>query len=87
LEELQAARASEALKVWEFLSQSETTLLPPGFSLVRPKDLVEEISVVLPLLDSTRAKMLQLEEVIGSQVEAEGHVLAEEVAEHMLMCF
>jgi hypothetical protein len=48
---------------------------------------VEEISVVLPLLDSTRAKMLQLEEVIGSQVEVEGHVLAEEVAEHMLMCF
>jgi hypothetical protein len=42
---------------------------------------------MLPLLDSTGAKMSQLEEVIGSQPEEEGHVLAEAVAEHVLMCF
>jgi hypothetical protein len=33
------------------------------------------------------AKMLTLEEVISEQLEAEGHVLAEKVAEHMLLCF
>jgi hypothetical protein len=31
--------------------------------------------------------MLTLEEVISEQLEAEGHVLAEKVAEHMLLCF
>jgi hypothetical protein len=33
------------------------------------------------------AKMLQLEEVVGGQLEAEGRALAEVVAEHVLMCF
>jgi hypothetical protein len=42
---------------------------------------------MLPLLDSTGAKMSQLEEVIGGQLEEEGHVLAEAVMEHVLMCF
>jgi hypothetical protein len=42
---------------------------------------------VLPLLDSTGAKMLKLEEVVCDQLEAEGRALAEKVAEHMLMCF
>jgi hypothetical protein len=31
--------------------------------------------------------MLRLEEVISKQLEAEGHVLAKKVAQHMLMCF
>jgi hypothetical protein len=31
--------------------------------------------------------MLKLEEVICDQLEAEGHVLAEKVVEHMLTCF
>jgi hypothetical protein len=31
--------------------------------------------------------MLMLEEVISDQLEAEGHVLAEKVVEHMLTCF
>jgi hypothetical protein len=31
--------------------------------------------------------MLRLEEVISEQLEAEGHVLAKKVAQHMLMCF
>jgi hypothetical protein len=42
---------------------------------------------VLPLLDSAGAKMLKLEEVVCDQLEVEGHVLAEKVVEHMLMCF
>jgi hypothetical protein len=46
-----------------------------------------KVSTVLPLLDSAGAKMLKLEEVIYDQLEAEGHVLAEKVAEHVLMCF
>jgi hypothetical protein len=61
--------------------------VPLGFSPVHPKDPVEEISAMLPLLDSTGAKMLQLEEVIGGQLEAKGHVLAAAVVEHVLMCF
>jgi hypothetical protein len=39
------------------------------------------------LLDFVRVKMLKLGEVVCYQLEAEGRVLAEKVAEHMLMCF
>jgi hypothetical protein len=42
---------------------------------------------VFPVLDSAGAMMLMLEEVVGEQLEAEGHVLAEKVVEHVLMCF
>jgi hypothetical protein len=42
---------------------------------------------VLPLLDSARGKMLELEEVVGSQLEVEDRALVETVAEHVLMCF
>jgi hypothetical protein len=31
--------------------------------------------------------MMRLEEVIGDQIEVEGCILAEKVAEHVLMCF
>jgi hypothetical protein len=48
---------------------------------------MEEISHVLPLLISMGAKMLQLEEVIGAQLELEGCVLVEVVVEHVLMFF
>jgi hypothetical protein len=76
LEELLAARSGEAQKVWNFLGQTEATLVPLDFSPLRTEDPVEEVSVTLPLLDSTGAKMLNLEEVIGDQLEAEGRVLA-----------
>jgi hypothetical protein len=33
------------------------------------------------------AKMLMLEEVVTKQLEAEGHVLMDKAAEHMLTCF
>jgi hypothetical protein len=42
---------------------------------------------VLLLLDSVGAKMSQLEEVIGGQLKVEGRVLAQAMAEHVLMCF
>jgi hypothetical protein len=42
---------------------------------------------VLPLLDTAGAKLSQVEEVIGGQLEEESHALAEAVAEHVLMCF
>jgi hypothetical protein len=58
-----------------------------GFSHLHLDDLMEEVNVVLPLLASVGLKMLKLDEVIGSQLEAEGRVLAEVVAEHVLMRF
>jgi hypothetical protein len=61
--------------------------VPLGFSPLRTRDPVEEVSTVLPLLDSTGAKMLKLEEVIGGQLEAEGRTLAKEVVEHVLTYF
>jgi hypothetical protein len=45
------------------------------------------VSHVLLVLDSAGAKMLMLEEIISEQLEAGGLVLAEKVAEHMLMYF
>jgi hypothetical protein len=47
----------------------------------------QEMSQVLPTLDSAGAKILTLEEVIDDQLEAEGRDLAEKVAEHMLTYF
>jgi hypothetical protein len=87
LEELQAARAGEVQKVWDFLGQIEAALVALGFSLLRVGDRVEEVTVALPLLDSSGAKMLKLEEVISGQLEAEGHVLVKAVAEYVLTCF
>jgi hypothetical protein len=46
-----------------------------------------EASVVLPLLDSARRKISQLEEAIGSRLGEEGRALAQAVADHVLMCF
>jgi hypothetical protein len=42
---------------------------------------------VLPLLDSARMKISQLEEPIDCCLEEEGHTLAQAVVEHVLMCF
>jgi hypothetical protein len=78
---------SEAQKVWDFLSQTETTLVPHSLSLLRSGELVQEVSTMLPLLDSIGAKMLKLEEIVSVQLEAEGHILAEKVVEHVLTCF
>jgi hypothetical protein len=39
------------------------------------------------LLGFIGVKMLKLDEVVCDQLEAEGRVLVEKVAEHMLMCF
>jgi hypothetical protein len=83
LEELQVARAGKAQRVWDFLGQTEAVLVPLYFSPLHTEDPVEEVSTTLPLLDSARAKMLKLEEVIGGQLEEEGCA----VAEHVLKCF
>jgi hypothetical protein len=87
LEELQAARAIEEQRVWDFLGKIETALVPLGFSPLHSRDPVQEVSTVLPLLDATGAKMLKLDEAISKQVELEGRALAEMVMEHGLMCF
>jgi hypothetical protein len=62
-------------------------LAPLGFSPFRSKEPVQEVCNVLPMMDSVGAKMLMLEEVVNEQLEAGGLVLAEKVAEHMLMYF
>jgi hypothetical protein len=87
MEELQAARAVEAWKISYFLIQTETALAPLSFSLLRSGEPVREVSTVLPLLDFMGAKMLSLEEVVCEQLEVEGRVLAEKVAEQVLTCF
>jgi hypothetical protein len=61
--------------------------VPLGFIPLRSGVPVHEVSTTLPLVDSVGAKMLKLEEVICDQLEAEGHVLAEKVAEHVLTSF
>jgi hypothetical protein len=48
---------------------------------------MQEVSIELSLLDSASIKMSELEDVIGTRLEAEGRILAETVVEHMLMCF
>jgi hypothetical protein len=49
--------------------------------------MAPEAGVVLPLLDSARRKISQLEEAVDSHLEEEGRALAQAVADHVLMCF
>jgi hypothetical protein len=58
-----------------------------GFSPVRNGDAIAEVGVMLPLLDSVKRKISQLEEAVGSRLEEEGRTLAQAVADHVLMCF
>jgi hypothetical protein len=87
VEDLQAAWAVEAQKVWDLLGQTEMALVALIFSPIRFREPAWEVSNVLPVLESTWAKMLRLEEVIGDQLEAEGRILAGKVVEHVLTCF
>jgi hypothetical protein len=81
------SRADEAQRVWDFLGQTEAALVPLGFSPLRSGLPTQEVDAMLLLLDSAGAKMSNLEDAIGDQLEAEGRVLSEVVAEHVLMCF
>jgi hypothetical protein len=87
LEDLEAVRVGEAQKFWDFLRQAESALVHFGFSPLRSGVPAQEVSAELPLLDSTGAKMSKLEDVVTSRLEAEGRILAEVVAEHVLLCF
>jgi hypothetical protein len=87
LEDLQAVRADEALKVWDFLGQAEPALVPFGFSPLWSGVPAQEVSVELLLHDSTSVKMSEQEDVIDKRLEVEGCILAEVVVEHVLMCF
>jgi hypothetical protein len=85
--DLQAVCVGEVQKVCDVLGQAESTLVPFGFSPLWSRVLTQEVSAELPLLDSAGAKMLELEDVTASRLEAEGRILVEVVAEHMLLCF
>jgi hypothetical protein len=63
VEEVQATHAAEAQKVWDFLGHTETALVPLVFSPIRSGGPAQEMSQVLPALDSAGARILTLEEV------------------------
>jgi hypothetical protein len=63
LEDLQAVRVGEAQKVWDFLGQAESTLVPFGFSPLRSRVPMQEVSAKLLLLDFAGVKMSELEDV------------------------
>jgi hypothetical protein len=79
LEKLQAVRVGEAQKVWDFLGQAESAVVPFGFSPFRSGVPAQDVNADLLLLDSAGSKMLELEDVITNRLEVEGHILAEAV--------
>jgi hypothetical protein len=87
MEELQAMWEVNASKVCDIVGQAEIVLAPLSFCPVRSRGSSREVRKVLLMLDSAGDKILMLDEVISDQLEAEGHVLVEKVADHMLMCF
>jgi hypothetical protein len=87
LEDLLVSRAGDAQRVWSFLGQADAVLASFGFSPVRTDGAAAEGGVAVPLLDSTAAKISQLEDAVGSHIEEEDRALAQAVAEHVLMCF
>jgi hypothetical protein len=76
LEDLQASWASDAHHVWSFLGQADAALASFGFSPIWGGDTAPEAGIILPLLDSAGRKISQLEGVVGSHLEEEGHALA-----------
>jgi hypothetical protein len=86
LADLHVVRLGEAQKVWDFLGPAESALVPFSFSPLLSRVPAQEVSAELPLLDSAGAKMLELEDVIASWLEAEGRILAKVVMEHVLLC-
>jgi hypothetical protein len=61
--------------------------VPFCFRPLRSRVPVQQVSVELLLLDSASVKMSELEDVIGDRLEVAGRILAEAVAEHVLMWF
>jgi hypothetical protein len=61
--------------------------VPFDFSSLWSRVPTHEVNAKLPLLDSAGAKMSELEDVVTSRLEAEGRILAEAVAKHVLLCF
>jgi hypothetical protein len=61
--------------------------VPFVFSPLRSRAPAQEDNAELPLLDSASAKMSMLEDVIASRLEAEGRIMMEAVAKHVLLCF
>jgi hypothetical protein len=57
LEDHQVVCVGEAQKVWDFLGQAESALVPFGFSPLWFRVLAHEVSTELTLLDSAGAKM------------------------------
>jgi hypothetical protein len=86
LEDLQAICVGEAQKVWDFLGQAESTLVPFSFSPLRSEVPAQEVSAELPLLDYGGAKMLELEDVVTNRLEVEGRILVEAVVKYVLLC-
>jgi hypothetical protein len=77
LEDLQAARAGDAQRVWSFLGQADAVLASFGFSPVRTGGTAPADGVAVPLLDSAVAKISHLEDTVGSRIEEEGCALAQ----------
>jgi hypothetical protein len=86
-EDLHVVCVGEVQKVWDFLGQTESALVPFGFSPLRSGVPTQEVNVELLLLDSAGAKMSELEDVVTSRLEVEGRILVEAVVEHVLLCF
>jgi hypothetical protein len=76
----------EAQKVWNFLGQAKSALVPFDFSPLWSRVPAQEVSAELPLLDSAGTNRLELEDVIANRLEVEGHILEEVDAEHVLLC-
>jgi hypothetical protein len=53
--------------------------VPFGFSPLRSGVPAQEVSAELLLLDSAGVKMSELEDVIGSRLEADGCILAQQL--------
>jgi hypothetical protein len=87
LEDIHVSFASEAQSVWSFLCQADAALAPLDFNPIRTGHSTPEVGIMLSLLDSAGTKISQPEEVVGSRLEQEVRVLAQVVAEHLMMCF
>jgi hypothetical protein len=87
LDDLRAEQRAGAKRITTWAGEASTTLVPLGVSPIPALVRLASISDALPVLDSAAERLLHLDQILGSRLEAEGSRLCRSAIEYVLTCF
>jgi hypothetical protein len=87
LDDLQAEQRAGAQRIAAWADEASTTLVPLGVSPIPALVRLASISDALPVLDSAADRLLRLDQILGTRLEAEGSRLCRSAIEYVLTCF